>query len=170
MLVPPGDECHLCDRLPAPLVVLVPVDALDHDGPGIDEQLPAPDPHIPEADLQIHVSRVTSFPRTANVKGSNDRRLIKSLQYDGQGYMQVIKGWRSRLRSVFQLSVQMQSSRARPCQGTNCVSASADLAELDYICMETIDALHSLPLQYQPALVVDRHIRTSADRGSCIAF
>jgi hypothetical protein len=42
------------DRLPPPGVVVVAVDALDQDGPPVDEQLVAPDLHATEADPQRH--------------------------------------------------------------------------------------------------------------------
>ena len=42
---------HLIDRLALALVVLVSIDALDHDGSAIDQQLPLTEPDVPEADL-----------------------------------------------------------------------------------------------------------------------
>lgn len=67
MIVPPGDESHLRDRLPAPLVMLVPVDTFDHHRQSVDEQLPLRDPHVPEADLRAHMSRAIAARSTVEI-------------------------------------------------------------------------------------------------------
>ena len=48
-----ADHALLGDRLAAPLVVLVPVDALQQDGPPVHAQLPARHLHPPQAHLRI---------------------------------------------------------------------------------------------------------------------